>query len=554
MSLCARVVLIVASLAALGLAVDVRAAPKTVCTITVNSPDEKEVFRRGLPADEYRFVELVERDRPDWLASACHAGVRCDVLVVSGHFDGGTEFYTDRLNQREFLSVDEMQRVSCSDSCPGLFSQLKEVYLFGCKTLNAEALTSASAEIARSLVRAGHAPADAERVAQLLNERYRESNRDRMRQVFKGVPLIYGFSSKAPLGQHAAPLLERYLQSATHREIGSGQVSPKLLGLFAPASMTVTAGMTEADPDAAFRRDVCRLADERLSAAQKIGFVHELLGREMTDVRMLFDPLERYVTSLAAAERSTPDESRALAAIARDRDARNRYLAFTRDSDEPAVRTRMLAVARTLGWLTQGELHSEYRRMIGDRLAGNADRRVRCGTCLLTQPEPRVERGGAAACAAGAPADGAARAAIQACLGSAEAHAQVLRALTSGHDDDVLIAQVYLRHRPLADAGELRAVTARVASMKGAEAQMHALETLATYRLSDPESLDELMRLFPRARSVGVQRAIAGILIRADYQAIAKPELVQALRTHRLKSPGGEDVIDVLIRRLQMSL
>ncbi len=553
MSLCARVVLIVASLAALGLAVDVRAAPKTVCTITVNSPDEKEVFRRGLPADEYRFVELVERDRPDWLASACHAGVRCDVLVVSGHFDGGTEFYTDRLNQREFLSVDEMQRVSCSDSCPGLFSQLKEVYLFGCKTLNAEALTSASAEIARSLVRAGHAPADAERVAQLLNERYRESNRDRMRQVFKGVPLIYGFSSKAPLGQHAAPLLERYLQSATHREIGSGQVSPKLLGLFAPASMTVTAGMTEADPDAAFRRDVCRLADERLSAAQKIGFVHELLGREMTDVRMLFDPLERYVTSLAAAERSTPDESRALAAIARDRDARNRYLAFTRDSDEPAVRTRMLAVARTLGWLTQGELHSEYRRMIGDRLAGNAigasDVEL---VCSLNRNHELS--GEAPPHAPPAPADGAARAAIQACLGSAEAHAQVLRALTSAHDDDVLIAQVYLRHRPLADAGELRAVTARVASMKGAEAQMHALETLATYRLSDPESLDELMRLFPRARSVGVQRAIAGILIRADYQAIAKPELVQALRTHRLKSPGGEDVIDVLIRRLQMSL
>ena len=48
-----------------------------------------------------------------------------------------------------------MERASCSDSCPGLFSQLKEVYLFGCNTLNAEAIKSMSSEVGRSLVRAG---------------------------------------------------------------------------------------------------------------------------------------------------------------------------------------------------------------------------------------------------------------------------------------------------------------------------------------------------------------------------------------------------------------
>ena len=42
--------------------------------------------------------------------------------------------------------TDEMERASCSDSCPGLFSQLKEVYLFGCNTLNPGASKSASAE------------------------------------------------------------------------------------------------------------------------------------------------------------------------------------------------------------------------------------------------------------------------------------------------------------------------------------------------------------------------------------------------------------------------
>src|SRR5207302_6764065 len=56
---------------------------KTVCSITVNSPDEKEAFRRSLPSNKYQFVELVERGRSDWLESACRQGIRCDVLVIS---------------------------------------------------------------------------------------------------------------------------------------------------------------------------------------------------------------------------------------------------------------------------------------------------------------------------------------------------------------------------------------------------------------------------------------------------------------------------------------
>ncbi len=552
MSHSAKMVLLAALLA--GFAThDVGAEPKTVCTITVNSPDEKEVFRRSLPKDDYRFVELVERGRPEWLESACRAGVRCDVLLISGHFDGGTEFYTDRVDQREFLPVDEMERVACSDSCPGLFAQLKEVYLFGCKTLNAEALRSASAEIARSLVRSGHSPADAERLSRLLGERYAESNRDRMRQVFKDVPVIYGFSSKAPLGAVAAPTLDRYLHDANH-DFGSGRVSPKLLALFAPSSMTATAGLNDADPQAAFRNDVCRFADDRLSPVQKIGFVHEVLRREMAEVRMFFDHIEKYWDSLGAADRELPAVSKALDEIARDRVTRDRYLTFARDADQPAIRARMIALAHHLGWLTQAEQRTEYLRMIGDQLAGNspgsADVDLACmlnKNHMLSGELPPIP-------ASVARTSDVARAAILACLDSTEAHVRVVRALTSGNDEDVRIAQVYLLHRPLDDAGELRAVTANIARMNGSDAQVRALETLASYRLSDRESLDELARLFPRAKSIGVQRAIAGILIRSDYRAIANPTLVGALRQHRLKSPSGEDVIDVLIRRMQTAL
>jgi hypothetical protein len=551
MSVPVRLRLIAALLVAL-CAASAHADKKTVCTITVNSPDEKQIFRRSLPSDDFEFVELVERGRPDWLASACRAGVRCDVLVISGHFDGGDEFYSDRPDMREYLPVDEMERASCSDSCSGLFSQLKEVYLFGCNTLNADAQNIASAEVARSLARTGRSAADVDRAVRALNERYSDSNRDRMRQIFANVPVIYGFSSKAPLGRTAAPLLDRYFQPGNGPDstasVGSGRANPKLLSLFAPSSMTVAAGVTDADSQADYRRDVCRFADDKSSVAAKVAFVHEVLRREMAEVRMVVAHLEKYVTSIGEADREAPGVSKALGDIAADRTTRDRYMTFARDADEPAMRVRMLKLAHDLGWLSAEELRAETVGVMRDRLAqraiGPADIDLFCslnrngdlGEHLQLLP---------------ARDDNIGYAAVRACLGSEKSRARLLRALTSTSDDEVEMAQVYLRHHPIDDPTELRALTAEIARMKTGDAQVRALDTLARYQLSDPESLDALTRLFPLTRSVAVQRAIAGVLLRADYHALEKPKLSRALRQYRLKSPTGEDLIDVLIRRLE---
>ena len=98
---------------------------------------------------------------------------------------------------------------------------------------------------------------------------------------------------------------------------------------------------------------------------------------------------------------------------------------------------------------------------------------------------------------------------------------------------------------------ELRAVTAGIGRMTAGGAQVRALETLARQRLADPQSLQEIAGLFPLARSLDAQRAIAGILIRSDTQLLARADLARSLRQHRLKSPNGNDVIDMLIRMLQ---
>ncbi|MEP6996580.1 MAG: hypothetical protein ABI900_02975 [Betaproteobacteria bacterium] len=543
-----------ASLAALLAALCVFAAhagKTTVCTVTVNSPDEKETLRRSLPEDRFEFVELVERGRPDWLASACRQKLRCDVLVISGHFDGGTEFYSDRFDARESLPVGELERASCSASCSGLFSQLKEVYLFGCNTLNPAGVESTAAEVQRSLVRSGYSQADAERVSHALNQIHGESNREGMRRIFANVPVIYGFSAMAPLGAAAAPVLGRYLQSSADAEFGSGRTSSRLLGQFAGSSMTATAGLGESDPRADFRREVCQLFDEQRLPAQKLAFIHQILGRDMAEVRMFFERIEAFYASLSEEERQSPAFVHEREAIAGNELARDRYLAFARNVDRPQIRSRMMHVARTIGWLSPENEKAEIVRMAADLLARNAVGSAEVELICSLNKDRTLDDERHRLTLSPLQADSVPDAAFLACLGSTEGRAQVLRALTGRDDGDVEVAQVFLRHRPIGDVTEIREVAARIARMAESASQVRALDTLARYYVSDRESLDQLTHLFPRARSVNVQRAIAGVFIRSDYRALSRQDLVRMLRQHRIKSPDGEDLIDVLIRRLQ---
>ena len=532
-------------LAALLVSAAAHAQKQTVCTITVNSPDEREVFRDHLPADRFDFVELVERGRPDWLGASCRKGIRCDVLLVSGHF-AGTEFYSSRFHVNETLPVDEIERVNCSESCPGLFSELKEVYLFGCDTLNPTPIRIATPEVARSLVRDGEAAADAARIARELGDRYGESALANMRRLFPNVPVIYGFSSKAPYGKVAGPMLRKLFQSGSAGEVGSGRVSEKLHRLFAPASMTVTRGMDPADAHADFRGEVCRYFDDRLEAGRKLGEIHAMMARSMAETRLSLERLEKFFATLPERERADPRFTAAHDRLARDGAVRDRYLALARDTEDPAVRVRLIALARTLGWLDESGRRAEVMRMVADvltsRATGFGEVELICGLNRERQLDGELHRLGGIANARSRAADAA-----LACLGSADGRARILSALASRDERDVQIAQAYLRHQPITDPAELRAVALDVARMEAPVAQARALETLARQRIADAEVLRELTRVYMRAESPAVQRAVAEVFLRSGYR---EEGLAETLRRHRKRSADGADVIDALIEKL----
>ncbi|MEP7259783.1 MAG: hypothetical protein ABI669_01245 [Usitatibacter sp.] len=520
------------------------AGKQTVCTVTVNSPDERDIFREYLPADRFDFVELVENGRSDWLASSCRKGVKCDVLLVSGHF-AGTEFYSSRLANNETLPVDEIERVGCSESCPGLFSELKEVYLFGCDTLNSTPVRSVTPEVIRSLEREGLSPVDAARRAAELGERHGESALEHMRRLFPDVPVIYGFTSKAPYGKVAGPMLRQLLQAPEDVAVGSGVVSEKLYRMFAPASMTVTNGLRMDEPNADYRAQACRYFDDRLTPARKLREIHATLVRSMAEARLSLDQFEKF---MATSGESAHDAgfSAALAEIATDIALRARFLTLTRDTPDPAVRVRLIALAQGFGWLTPAEQRAETMRMVGDLLAesstdfGEVDL-----ICTLNRDGSlgqALDQLRSFPLRAGRAADAA-----MACLGDSGSRARILTALASRDEREVRIAQAYLRHQPIVDGDELRGVALGVAKMQGSSAQARAIETLARSRVTDAAVFDEFKRLYVRAGSLAVQRAVAEAFIRWDYRDNG---LAQVLRKYRLRSPDGADVIDTLIGRL----
>jgi hypothetical protein len=133
-------------------------------------------------------------------------------------------------------------------------------------------------------------------------------------------------------------------------------------------------------------------------------------------------------------------------------------------------------------------------------------------------------------------------------MGSAPAHAEAVRALSSPDVRDVQVAQAYLRNRPVTDPVEIRSIAESVTRMPPSEAQVRAFETLGRLRIADRVILDDLAQAFAEAKTVGVQRAIAEVFIRSGARP---PELAAVLRRHRIPSGRGDDLIDELIRRLQ---
>lgn len=186
-------------------------AKKTVCTATINSDEEKQSFQRYLHPDYFNFVELVKNKQDvEFLNRSCRKkDLKCDVVLVSGHFGGG---FTD--NKEFFLALEDMEKTACQ-SCPSVLGSADMVYLFGCNTLAGKNLDGRSPEEYYQVLidEVGLEPAEARATVAVRYSAIGDSFNDRLRRVFRGSSAIGGFNSKAPLGEQIQPSINAFFGS-----------------------------------------------------------------------------------------------------------------------------------------------------------------------------------------------------------------------------------------------------------------------------------------------------------------------------------------------------
>lgn len=184
-----------------------------VCSITINSPDEIEAFKEHLSPDNFEFIELLPSNTEGyakhdshWFSEACLKDYKCDILVISGHF-GGTFFGASGFT----LPTELMEQKSCKQSCPGILSQVKEIFLFGCNTLADKSKdTRTYQEYLKVLLDDGMARETAERVVASRYSPLESPFYERMNFIFTGSRTVYGFDQLSPLGKHIRTPLNNY--------------------------------------------------------------------------------------------------------------------------------------------------------------------------------------------------------------------------------------------------------------------------------------------------------------------------------------------------------
>lgn len=361
----------------------------TVCTATVNSPEERESFKQHLSGQNFNFVELTDYSEAkskddrgsDWFRKACEAGVKCDVLVISGHFGGN--FFGD---SGFSLQTDLMEEQSCQNTCSGILNQPKEVFLFGCNTLATKEKDHRSPqEYLRVLIEDGIERDDAERIVQARYGALGDSYKDRMRRIFSGVKHIYGFDSVGPSGKTVKPFLDRYFKRMPDYQNHLLKMDAEnLVALIDKANRAVKAinntvlgdvlsgtafaqcsGITEEDPAYHLKKEICQLYDLNLSNADKIKAIDSMLKSENS---LLYLPSisaflkENHYSILEDAE-----AKKALQKIASDPEIKEEIDTLLRSLEgSPALQIDIMHLKWVFGWTTKEQFEANVKLLLKD--------------------------------------------------------------------------------------------------------------------------------------------------------------------------------------------
>ncbi|MEK2645827.1 hypothetical protein [Bdellovibrio sp. BCCA] len=374
-------------------------AQRTVCTVTLNSEHERSLFKRKYEKENLKFVELTDfknglKDPNDWFDNACKSGVKCDSLIISGHF-GGTFFGEDTSLT---LSLKTLEKKACSRTCEGILSQPKEVYLFGCNTLaDKKADRRTPAEYRRILQDDGIAEGYMNRIVAARYSPVGESFKTTMRKVFAGVPQIYGFDSVGPSGKTVSSFLNSYLnkipnyaerlnQLEAAKVVSqiekTGKIGTQFSGPWNSSMKgTAYASCVGATPGP---RKECGLSDDKKSDFEKLLTVESLLNDGNRKNHFL--AIEEFFKDKDLSRLSS-DERQVLERIHNNKQASQELLSLLPQLNS-VLETKfpLVNLAQTLGWMDEKSAKDEYFKTVSLSLKKGLNGDTIGSLCYINNP------------------------------------------------------------------------------------------------------------------------------------------------------------------------
>lgn len=374
-------------------------AKKTVCTITLNSDNEKKLFQSQYKGEDIQFTELTNfkkglKNENDWFTKACESGVRCDSLIISGHF-GGTFFgETNPLS----LPLTTLDQKSCSRSCQGILNSPSEVYLFGCNTLADKGKdTRTPAEYRRILIEDGISEENADRIVASRYSPIGQSFKASMQKIFSGVPQIYGFDSVGPSGKNVEPKLKSYLgkipnYSQRLDELMAMKVMAQIkrsndvgnrFSVPWSESMTGTAFASCAGKIGDDRKE-CGLFDQTKSTQEKLLLAESLMNG--ANRRNYFLSVEEFLKDKDLS-RFSEDEMAILRRIGAQKEAAAEFKkAMPQLTATPELKFQMLNLGEKLGWLDRDFSVSQYESQLAVAARSGFSGDAASALCTIEKP------------------------------------------------------------------------------------------------------------------------------------------------------------------------
>lgn len=258
----------------------------TVCTITLNSSNEREIFRAQVQKDQANYNPLVELTdmgtAGDWFEKACASGIKCDQLVISGHFTDGFGGTSEGIKRR--LALSKIEKMGCMKSCSGVLDHPYEVYLLGCNTVATKAPDNRTPDVYLShLLEDGVVQNRAEMITETRYGKMGDDNRSSVGRAFRGSEkIMYGFTARGPSGATIEPMLKDYFSKTTlHANLNKAQAfrmtgTVSSLNTLLGNSLRATAyDHCEAGADDEKDRRICKLIHPRISVTDKLDVIED---------------------------------------------------------------------------------------------------------------------------------------------------------------------------------------------------------------------------------------------------------------------------------------